>query len=231
MMFNKKEVFSLLIAALVIGYLYSLNEISWMGWLSMAGLALAILFIHHLGQKLASLFYDCTSELHLWTVRQFGLRQWQHFRFDFPFWFIVPAVLAVITFPFTLVKWLAVTTFEATPLPSRIRRRYAEITEWHLALIATGGLFMNAILALVSQIAGWNDFAMLNLYFILFNLVPLSKLDGSKIFFGSPMLWIFAVVFTLAMIIFLGTISPIATIVAAVFIAIAAVILYYTTYE
>jgi len=231
MMFNKKEVFSLLIAALVIGYLYSLNEISWMGWLSMAGLALIILFVHHLGQKLASLFYDCTSELNLWTVRQFGLQQWQHFRFDFPFWFIVPAILAVITFPFMLVKWLAITTFEATPLPSRIRRRYAEITEWHLALIATGGLFMNALLALISQIAGWNDFAMLNLYFILFNLVPISKLDGNKIFFGSPMLWIFAVVFTLTMIIFLGTISTIATIVAAVFIAVAAVILYYTTYE
>ncbi|MEM2956177.1 MAG: hypothetical protein QW041_01195 [Candidatus Pacearchaeota archaeon] len=224
-MFNKKEAISILLAAIVIGYTISFKTITWLGWISAAGLALIVLFVHHIGQKLTALFYDCSIEVNLWTVKQFWLAKKSYFKFNFPLWVVLPVLLVIFTFGF--VKWLALTTFEAIPLPSRVRRKYAELTEWDLALITVGGLFFNALLAVISQIFGWNNFAMLNLYFILFNLIPISKLDGGKIFFGSIMLWIFSLVLTIVLILLLGTVSPITTIISAVLIAIIAVILFY----
>jgi len=228
-MFNRKELVSLLIAALVIGYVYALQNLSLLGFLAMAGLALIMIFIHVLGQKFTALFYDCSTESSLWTIRQFWLKKGGHFKFDFPAGVILPVFLAILTLPFIVIKWLALTTFEAVPLPSRVQRKYAELTEFDLALIAVGGLFFNAILAVISQAFGWNDFAMMNLYFIAFNLLPISTLDGSKIFFGSVMLWIFSVVFAALMLILIGNVSVITTIIAAVILAFAAVVLYYTS--
>jgi hypothetical protein len=228
-MFDKKELLSILIASLIAGYVISFKAISWPSLLSSVGLALIILFVHHLGQKLSALFYDCSAEMKLWTAKQFWFARVRKFPFEFPMWFIFPFLLVLLSIG--KIPWLALTTFEATPLPSRVRRRFTELTEWHLALISTGGLLFNAVLALISQILGFHMFAMLNLYFIMFNLIPLSKLDGSKIFFGSPALWIFAVVFTLMLILLLGAVSLITTIIAAVIIALAVLIVYYIHYE
>ena len=224
-MFNKKEALALLVSALVLGYVISFGSLTWISWLSMAGLALVMLFFHHFGQKISALFYDCSAEAQLWTVRQFWLKKGSHFRFDFPMWAALPIFAVILTFGF--IKWLAVTTFEAAPLPSRVHRKYAELTDWDLALIATGGIFFNAFLAVVSQAFGWHDFAMLNLYFILFNLVPISTLDGSKIFFGSVMLWIFCVVAAVLLLLLLGTVGLATTIIAAAIIGISAVVIYY----
>ena len=226
-MFNRKEAFSLILAALVMGYIIAFKSLGWIAWLSMAGLALIILFVHHLGQKFTALFYDCSTEARLWTVRQFYLAKSSHFKFDFPMWVILP-VFAVI-FTFGKITWLALTTFEACPLPARVRRTYAELTEFDLAMIALGGLFFNAVLALISQALGYNDFAMLNLYFVLFNLIPISTLDGGKIFFGSVMLWVFSIVFGVVLLLLLGTVSMIGTVAAALILAIAAVVMYYVS--
>jgi len=228
-MFNKKEVISILIAALVLGYLSSFKTLTWIGWLAAAGLALAVLFVHHLGQKFTALFYDCSTESSLWTVRQYSFKKSGHFKFDFPMWAALPIFLVWITsIAASPLKWLAITTFDATPLPSRVHRKYAELTDWDLALIAAGGLFFNALLAIVSQLLGWNSFAMLNVYFMIFNLIPFSNLDGGKIFFGSVMLWIFCIVFSVLLLFLLGS-SMLANVIVAVVIALIAVILYYVS--
>ena len=224
-MFDKKEAVFLLVAALVLGYAISFKGITWTGWIIAAGLALLMLFIHHLGQKMTALFYDCSAETNLWTIRQFWLAKKSHFGFEFPMWFATPIFLMLFSFGY--VKWLAVTTFEPSPLPSRIKRVYSELTEWDIAMIAVGGLFFNAVAAVISKALGYDSFAMLNLYFILFNLAPISKLDGGKVFFGSPMLWIFCVVFALMLLLLLETASLATLILAAIAVALAAVVIYY----
>ena len=224
-MFNKKEVLTIALAALVLGYALNFSTLTWLGWLSMAGLALIILLVHHFGQKITALFYDCSTESNLWTVRQFSFGKSSHFKFDFPMWVAFPVFLVILTLG--AVKWFAVTTFEAVPLPARIHRKYAELTDWDLALIAVGGLFFNALLAVIAQFAGWNAFALLNVYFIIFNLIPFSNLDGGKIFFGSVMLWVFCAVFAGMMLLLIENLSILATIGAAAIVAVAAVTIFY----
>lgn len=226
-MFDKKEMGFLVLASLVLGYVLSFKNLDlfWKAWLTMAGLAFIMLFFHHLGQKLTALFYDCSTETQLWTFRQFGFSNASKFNFAFPGWLIFPILLIILTFG--AVKWLVVTTFDAAPLRSRIQRKFADLTEWHLALIALGGLVTNAVIAIVSQIMGYNTFAMLNMYFILYNLLPISVLDGSKIFFGSPMLWAFCVVFSSILAALMFSTSLITTLIAAFIIGICTVVYFY----
>jgi Zn-dependent protease len=38
---------------------------------------------------------------------------------------------------------------------------------------------------------GFSEFSRLSIYFAFFNMIPISDLDGNKIFFGSLILWSF----------------------------------------
>ena len=63
------------------------------------------------------------------------------------------------------------------------------MTDWHIALIAVAGIIINLIAAIIGYVAGFETFAKLNIWFAAWALIPLSSLDGSKIFFGSRPLW------------------------------------------
>ena len=73
------------------------------------------------------------------------------------------------------------------------------MTEYHLGLIAAAGIIANLIFAIVAYFANFTDFAMISVFYAFFNIIPISKLDGNKIFFGSLILWSF-----LASLILLG---------------------------
>ena len=91
--------------------------------------------------------------------------------------------------------WLAILDYDITPRTERVSRRhglyrFSEMTEWHIALIVAAGLAANLVLAAAGYFAGFETFAKLNIYFALWSLIPISSLDGSKILFGSRILWI-----------------------------------------
>lgn len=107
-------------------------------------------------------------------------------------WFGSP-LLSLITKGF--VQWLAILESDVTPKTERVAKRhglyrFTQITEWHIAWIATWGIIVNFILAIIGYIAGFELFAKLSIYFIAWSIIPLSGLDGAKIFFSSRGLWI-----------------------------------------
>jgi Zn-dependent protease len=91
------------------------------------------------------------------------------------------------------------------------------------------------LIAVIAQLAGWKTFAMMSVLYALFNLLPFHELTGTKIFFGSIMLWIFAAIFTIAIFILIGiagtTGQMFTVLIAAAIVAIVAVILFYLFYE
>jgi Zn-dependent protease len=93
---------------------------------------------------------------------------------------------------------MASLTFEVKAKTYRAARRhglytFSEMTESHIAYIAAAGILANLIFAVIGYLVGFTEFSVLNLYYALFNLLPLSKLDGNKIFFGNLILWSFLV--------------------------------------
>lgn len=81
----------------------------------------------------------------------------------------------------------------AKPVP--VNPRNLKGKEWGMALVALAGPLMNFILAfigfLIFRFGGYNDIALkfthINLGFMIFNLLPIPPLDGSRILYAiSP---------------------------------------------
>jgi hypothetical protein len=68
-----------------------------------------------------------------------------------------------------------------------------------MAKIAIWALVANLILAIIAYIADFELFTRLSIYFIAWQVIPISNFDGAKILYASKARWIIA--FTIAMII------------------------------
>jgi len=227
--FSKNEIFAIVVSSLVMGYLFAFKQFSWISWLSFTGIGAVIILIHHFGQKISAYSLDCSTETELWSMKRFMWLFGGKFKKPFPLWLFAPLILVWLSFG--AIKWLAITSFNIIPLPSRIKFRWRELTEWHIALIATGGLFFNIVAAIIARAFGFTNFAIYNITFILFNLIPIGGLDGTKIFFGSRLLWIFMLIFSLILLLLVQAASMPFIIIASVFIAIFAMVVFYYFYE
>jgi hypothetical protein len=228
-MFKKEELIYFALAIIVLGYVINYSAFTWIGWLQGMGLALAMIAIQIAAQNLMAYRFGAKLEYNLWDIRRYWFYEKAYFKKPFPAWLVIPILLIVITFGF--VKWLAVLTFEAFPTTKRVKERWYELTEWEYALIAVSGIFANLILAIISEIAGWHEFAVLNLLFAFFNVLPFSELNGTKILFGSRMLWIFSIILIVTMLILIVIANIVATIIAALALAVITLVIYYMHYE
>lgn len=227
-MINKREILTIVLAAMIIGYVESFSRFSWMEWLSMSALGLAVVAVHSLGQKIGAMMFDATTETSIWKVESFWFTKKRHFSKPFPAGLFFPLILLFATFGY--LKFLAVTTFEVSAFPSKMRA-FAKVTELQIAVIALSGSIANALVSLASFILGFREFAMLNLFFIFFNLLPISALDGAKIFFGSRLLWVFSFCFISSLIILFELAGFWAALISALIIAFVAWIAYYMSFE
>ena len=51
--------------------------------------------------------------------------------------------------------------------------------------------FPKDLLETIGYLLGFTEFSKLSIYYALFNMFPISSLDGNKIFFGNIVLWSF----------------------------------------
>ena len=79
----------------------------------------------------------------------------------------------------------------------RIAKTWSEIMEWDLALISFWGTISILVLFLIADLLGFKVLAKYSLYYSLWNLLPISQLDGCKLFFSSFALFIFALILEL----------------------------------
>ena len=100
------------------------------------------------------------------------------------------------------IKCFTFLQFSATALPSKVvkkygRKRFAGIMDWDDALLVFWSTVPLLLLALILK--GYlPELSKLSIYYALWNLIPIGQLDGSRLFFGSRVLFIFTWVITLA---------------------------------
>ena len=160
---------------------------------------LIIIGINVLVKKIVGYNLEIAVKTKFWSWYQYGLRTDMHFKKPVPMVWL-PLVLVLFTKGFFL--WLGILEFDIAAKTERVSRRhglyrFTEVTEWHMAWIATWALIANLIFAIAGYIMGFELFAKLSIYFIAWSIIPIAKLDGSKIFYGSRALW--TIVFTIAM--------------------------------
>ncbi len=192
-MIKRDEIVSILIVSLVLAFTFSI--ISSFGNIAYVFLSvLVIICANTVAKKITAFYMDSEIETKVWEVQRFGFRPGRHFERPFPAGLFVPIIVAAISIGY--LKWMASMTFDIRAKVYRAAKRFgiysfSEITEYHLALIAASGVVINLVLAALGYLVGFDNFAKLNVYYAFFSMIPISDLDGNKIFFGSIVLWSF----------------------------------------
>ncbi|MBU1129128.1 MAG: hypothetical protein KJ949_00690 [Nanoarchaeota archaeon] len=192
-MLNPKEIASILAITIILGFTISLIS-STTAFLYAAGSILIIILLTTFAKKIASSYFDSGIEIKIWEIKKYGFKPHRKFRKSFPAGAFFPIIITAITAGF--VNWLACLTFDVKAKVHRAAKRhgyysFSEMTEHHIGLIAAAGIFLNIILAILGYLFNFPTFAELNIYYAFFNMLPISELDGNKIFFGSLVLWCF----------------------------------------
>jgi hypothetical protein len=198
-MINKKEAFIITLIIIIISisislFLNILGE--WKTFLyTLLGVSIIIL-ANVFTKKIIAYRLDSQIEMNVWEIGKYGFTRSKSSKKPFPLGAFLPIISKILLFPFKSFVWMASLVFDIKPRIYRGAKRYglytfSEITESHLGLIAASGIVINLILAVIGYLLGFPFFARLNIYYAFFNILPISELDGNKIFFGNLILWSF----------------------------------------
>ncbi|MEX2017206.1 MAG: hypothetical protein WD876_01925 [Candidatus Pacearchaeota archaeon] len=207
-MINRKEILIILIVSIILAFSISLVE-TWNLFLYSLLAVFLVIIINVLAKKISAYYLESEAEISLWQIERFGFKPEQYFKRPFPAGAFFPLVSKIFFFPLNGFVWMASLVFEVKPKAHRAAKRhglysFSEMTESHLGRIATVGISANLLFALIGYLTGFDEFARLNLYYAFFNLLPLSDLDGNKIFFGSILGW--AILATITLIALAGVV-------------------------
>ena len=196
---NIKEILTIILAAIILALTVAFSDRTLFNTAAIS--FLIILTINVLTKKSVGYYLETKVRTKFWSVYQYWFRTDMHFKKPLPMLWL-PLIITLFTRGFFL--WLGVLQFDVEAKTERVSRRhglyrFTEVTEWHMAWIVVWALVANLIAAIIGYIAGFELFTKLSIYFIAWSVIPLSSLDGSKIFFSSRALWV--VVFTIAIII------------------------------
>jgi len=155
-------------------------------------------------KKIMAYYVESEIKIKLWEIERYGVAPHRKMKKPFPAGAFFPIILTAITVGYA--TWMACLTFDVKPKVYRAAKRFglysfSEMTEWHISLIAAAGILANLLFAIIGYLTNFPEFARWNIYFAAFNMIPFSDIDGSKIFFGSTVLWTFLAAVSL---IFLG---------------------------
>ncbi len=206
-MFNKKEIGAIILTTVIIAFAITLVS-TFQNFLNMLLIVFSVLLINIFAKKIASFYLDSEIEVKLWEIKRFGFRTHDHFKKSLPAGAFAPLISKIVLFPFNSLVWMGSLVFDVKAKVYRAARRYglytfSEMTEYHIGLIAFFGVLANLIFAIVGYLFNYPEFARLNIYFSLFNILPISDLDGNKIFFGSLIMWSFLAALVLIALLFL----------------------------
>lgn len=192
-MLNKKEMLMILMLTLILAFAVSLVK-SMNLFLYSAAIILCIFLINVFAKKIAGFYLDSEIEIKMWEIERYGFRAHSHFAKSFPAGAVIPLISKIVLFPFNSFVWMACIVFDVKPKVYRAAKRhgiykFSEMTEGHLGLIAAAGIFANILFAIIGYLVNIPEFARLSIFYAFFNMIPLSDLDGNKIFFGSLLIW------------------------------------------
>jgi hypothetical protein len=203
---NLKEIVIVLFAVIILGVSVSFWDISLLS-VSLVSF-LIIIGSNVITKKITGYFLEIGVDIKFWEWYQYGFRQASHFKKPVPMLWL-PMVLSFFSRGY--LWWLGILEFDVSPKVERASRRhglyrFTEVTEWHVAWIAIWGIVVNIILGIIGYVAGFEIFAKLSIYYSAWAIIPLSSLDGSKIFFSSRKLWVVVSVIVLILTFWVMTI-------------------------
>ncbi len=162
-------------------------------------IASVVILVNVFAKKFAGRYFHTSVEMKTWEFQRWGYYVRSQFKKPKPVGIILPFL--VVFASMGVIKMLTFLQTEITPTIRRVIkkrggvRRYAELTEWHNAWIISIGMLFNAGLVLVPLLIFRNDLlidiAKYSVYYAAWNMIPLGKLDGTKIISLGFGWWLF----------------------------------------
>ena len=205
--FSKTEIINLVLAAIVIGFLFSFKSFSInyitsvINWIKYSIFGLVALVIYILAQKLTAKRFNAQVEYRIWNIKRFWFTN--ELSFEVPLGLILALLLIFLTngaFIFLAISSFAVVRKHVA---HKIGRIFPRVTEIELAKIAVVGPLTSIILVLLLTSlklvnVDFGVFISMNLFLALYNMIPVSQLDGLKVYIGSRTLFVLTAVFLIA---------------------------------
>jgi len=194
---SSREFFHILAAIILFTAIGSFSFLIDSQWIMLPKILLfttIIIFVSIFAKKVMAYLLDTDVEHEIWNVSRYGIIKHQRLNKEIPGGIIFPLIISLFSLGF--IKFAAFITYEARALKRRAAKRFgfysfAELTEWHNGLIGAAGIISLFIIAIIAYLLPYNLelFSKLAVYYTISNLLPISKLDGTQIFFGSKVLW------------------------------------------
>jgi hypothetical protein len=224
---EKKEILHLFIASLVIGFIFSFREwgpgqtfdvnIGLTNLIRYTIISILVLLIYITTQKLCALRHGAISNFRIWSFKQYWLSKSSKFKKPLPIGILLPILLSF--FSNGHIKFATVGTSEITEI-RRIGKSFKHLTGWETAVIHLAGpLTLSFLSIILFPLETFSKLIYVSYTIAIFSMIPLSSLDGAKIFFGSPPLYIFGLALIISSIFLISAINPILTIILATIIA------------
>jgi len=202
-MFSLREFWNLLFAVLILGFVSSwafLGTNLLDGFITASLLFLIIVFVSVISKKIISWnLFDAYEESKIWSFQKYWFGTGDSLPSAIPMGFILPFFLSVLSLG--KLPWFGVLESDVRPSKFRgLRRkglyRYVEITEGNFAVIAFTSIISVLLLGIVAYFINLPVLASLSVWYAFFNVLPVGRLDGSKLFFGNRSLWYLTFVLT-----------------------------------
>ena len=202
---EKKEAGIVFISILLMSLIIFFHEKSYYFlWMILISVIIVLFWIFC--KKLTAKIIYLEIEHKFWEFQRWGLAKRNYFKKPVTGGVLIPVILSIISMGF--ITCCSFLQFETKTTPARAIKRYgikrfSEIMEWDLCLIGFYGILGLLLISIISRIfafpsAGF-DLMLLSkysLYYAIWNLLPISSLDGAKILFGSSRLYIFTLILT-----------------------------------
>lgn len=202
-MISLKEVGAMILALIILAF-----SNSWKNYLPNYEIFInslvifAVILVVYVASKKAMAWYlESEEETRILMLQRYGYYERSYLKTKIPIGLILPFVLSILSLG--VVKWFGVLESEIRGTKARAARRhdyysFAELTEWHIALISAAGIFGMFILAIIAYLLNFPEVSKLAIYYAAFNMIPLGGLDGLKVFFGSrplfSIIWIINII-------------------------------------
>lgn len=205
-MFTKKEIGWVIIAILILGFIIGFSQKpSYSPYIFL--ISAIIILMNLLVKKISANHFGVIIEHKIWEFQQYWWHKDAHFKKPIPIGLILPFFLSFLSLG--IIKIMALLQFEGKPSKKKIFKkrgmiRRSEVNESDLAFISAWGLYGLLGLAIIGAVFKMPELTKYSVYYGLWNLLPISNLDGSKLFFGSFFNWaLLSIIYTISLVLVL----------------------------
>ena len=186
-MLNYKELLDIFIVSIVLAFSIAIFK----GFVNIPTILISLLIIiliNILVKKITSNYFESEIEVKIWSFKRWGYKPHNYFKREFLAGIFFPIFSILLFLPLNGFIWMGSLIFDIKAKVYRAAKRhglysFTEISEDHIAYIASTGILANLIFAFIAYLIGFSEFAKLRIWFVFFNILPISNLDGNKIFF------------------------------------------------